>query len=253
MKRTPSLSALTALTFLLVQANYALSQANTEGIGIGISLIDEHAALHIESPNTNKGLLLPRWGAISTGHIAEDERLLAYYSNKNRFIFFGRYGGLQWMYVNPWLTSDVRLDAATFATTPGKVAINTNATPTESMEVNGSVSAYYSIADTDTYGNVMEGYGVLPVGGIILWTGEEGDWPHNFVLCNGQTAHSRTTPNLTDRFIVGGKNNIGSKGGTDSKATTSVQYESGGSTQNRITSTENRPVYYRAAFIMRVY
>lgn len=252
MKRCPNRLALAVFTCLYVLALHAHAQTNTEGVGVGVSVLDDHAALHIEAPNANKGMLLPRWAALANGHVAEDERLLAYHSGKNRFIFFGQNGGLKWMYVNPWLTSDVRLDGATFASTPVKIAVNSTSAPTESIEVDGIVSAYYDPSESTTNSNIMEGHGMLPIGGIIVWTKAD-PWPNNFVLCNGQTSHGRTTPNLVDRFIVGGQNNIGTKGGSHSKTTSTVKYESGGSTQSRITSTENRPVHYQVAYIMRVY
>lgn len=253
MKRSPNLLAFFALAFPFLFALEASCQTDSTGIGIGTSLVDKHAALHIVSPTANQGVLLPNWTSISSGHIAEDERLLAYHSGKNRFVFFGQNGGLKWMYLNPWLTSDVRLDKAIFATIPGKIAVNTSLAPIESIEVNGVVSAYYDKDVARTSENTLEGNGILPVGGIIIWTGEDDGWPDNFVLCNGQTSHSRVTPNLVDRFVLGGKDNIGAKGGNHSKTKELIQYESGSSSQNRITSPENQPVFYQVAFIMRVY
>lgn len=244
--------ALVALTCLYVLTTDALCQTD-DGVGIGTSTVDTHAALHIESPNSPKGILLPRWTTISNGHIAEDERLLAYHSTKNRFIFFGQNGGLKWMYLNPWLTSDVRLDKATYATMSGKIGVNSNAQPTTEVEVNGEVRAYFDLSNTDTQQNVMEGNGILPVGGIILWTGSSGTWPDNFVLCNGQTANSRTTPNLSNKFVVGGKNDVGATGGSHAKSASIIHYEAGGSARNPVTNVENMPIYYQVAFIMRVY
>ena len=40
---------------------------------------------------------------------------------------------------------------------------------------------------------------MVPIGGIIIWSGAIGDIPENFALCDGQNA----TPDLKDRFIVG--------------------------------------------------
>ena len=45
----------------------------------------------------------------------------------------------------------------------------------------------------------FDGNGIIPIGGIIMWSGTDGDVPSNWALCNG----SNGTPNLVDRFIVG--------------------------------------------------
>ena len=47
--------------------------------------------------------------------------------------------------------------------------------------------------------NTFVGNGTIPVGGIIMWSGTDGNIPSNWALCNG----SNGTPNLIDKFIVG--------------------------------------------------
>lgn len=47
--------------------------------------------------------------------------------------------------------------------------------------------------------NAFVGNGTIPIGGIIMWSGETNSIPAGWVLCNGQNG----TPNLQDRFIVG--------------------------------------------------
>ena len=42
------------------------------------------------------------------------------------------------------------------------------------------------------------GNGIIPVGGIIMWSGLDGDIPANWNLCDGTAG----TPNLIDRFVV---------------------------------------------------
>ena len=52
-------------------------------------------------------------------------------------------------------------------------------------------------------------------GMIVLWSGSTGSIPSGFALCNGQTVNGNTTPNLTDRFVVGAGNGygVGASGG----------------------------------------
>ena len=54
----------------------------------------------------------------------------------------------------------------------------------------------------------------IPSGVILLWSGNTGNIPPGWVLCNG----SNGTPDLRDRFIVGGGNSysVGAQGGSSS-------------------------------------
>ena len=77
----------------------------------------------------------------------------------------------------------------------------------------------------------LSGYGTIPVGGIIMWSGSESSVPDGWALCNGQTSNGRTTPNLQGRFIVGSQSgrsgyNVNDKGGKDSQTLTESQMPS---------------------------
>ena len=51
--------------------------------------------------------------------------------------------------------------------------------------------------------SAISGYGTIPIGGIIMWSGTSGNIPDGWALCNGQGVNNLTTPDLRDRFIVG--------------------------------------------------
>lgn len=70
---------------------------------------------------------------------------------------------------------------ASTLTTSGAATVGGNLT------VNGSIS----------------GYGTVPVGGIIMWSGAANAIPNGYALCNGQSVNGQTTPDLRGRFIVG--------------------------------------------------
>lgn len=55
-------------------------------------------------------------------------------------------------------------------------------------------------------------YDSVPVGAIIMWSGNYGSWPSGWSICNGGGG----TPNLQDRFILAtsGSANPGETGGT---------------------------------------
>ena len=120
---------------------------------------------------------------------------------------------------------------------------------------------------------------LIPIGGIILWSGSIASIPSNWKLCDG----SNGTPDLRDRFVVGAGHDyaVGATGGeathvltieempAHSHAIATVgedgtgfyvsQWNPAKSTVSRSTSSvgggqahENRPPYYALAYIMRV-
>jgi microcystin-dependent protein len=128
------------------------------------------------------------------------------------------------------------------------------------------------------------GPGIIPIGGIIMWSGTIATIPTGWALCDGNSG----TPNLRDRFIVGAGSaySPGNTGGADSVTLTTNQIPAHnhtttidgfrvanaaaaggvpssvtGGNANAIFSMsntggsqahENRPPYYALAFIMRV-
>ena len=66
-------------------------------------------------------------------------------------------------------------------------------------------------ASTAQLNTLASGGGVIPSGGIIIWSGAVSAIPTGWVLCNG----SNSTPDLRDRFVVGanGTYPVGSLGG----------------------------------------
>ena len=47
--------------------------------------------------------------------------------------------------------------------------------------------------------STINGYGTIPIGGIIMWSGSIASIPSGWALCDGTSG----TPNLTDKFVVG--------------------------------------------------
>ena len=56
---------------------------------------------------------------------------------------------------------------------------------------------------------------IIPIGGIILWSGSIASIPANWALCNG----SNGTPDLRDRFVIGAGNTyaVDATGGSTTK------------------------------------
>ena len=135
------------------------------------------------------------------------------------------------------------------------------------------------------------GYGTIPVGGIIMWSGSLNQIPDGWVLCNGQTSNGQKTPDLSGKFVVGYSASdsdyaIGKTGGEakhrllESEMPShshSIKFRSydlvaswkdqrsfysvskGSEDQTKTTASaggnqahENRPPYYALCFVMRV-
>jgi hypothetical protein len=66
-------------------------------------------------------------------------------------------------------------------------------------------------------GSVDEGkyIGIVPIGGIIMWSGSIVSIPTHWVICNG----SNGTPDLRDRFVIGAGNSyaVAASGGSATK------------------------------------
>ena len=77
-------------------------------------------------------------------------------------------------------------------------------------------------------GGVVDGKGVIPVGGIVFWSGVVDSIPNGWALCNGQTVNGVRTPNLSDRFIVGVGSgySLGATGGEASHKLTAAEMPS---------------------------
>ena len=75
---------------------------------------------------------------------------------------------------------------------------------------------------------VVDGKGVIPVGGIVFWSGVVDSIPNGWALCNGQTVNGVRTPNLSDRFIVsvGSGYSLGATGGEASHRLTAAEMPS---------------------------
>ena len=78
----------------------------------------------------------------------------------------------------------------------------------------------------------FSGYGTIPVGGIIMWSGSANEVPDGWALCNGQTVSGKTTPDLRGKFVVGydpadsDYNTVGKTGGERSVTLSTAQMPS---------------------------
>lgn len=84
--------------------------------------------------------------------------------------------------------------------------VGANATLTaDSLTVKTNLNVTGTFSASNTVGG-----GMVPIGGIIMWSGSVTDVPKGWALCNGDNG----TPNLQNRFILGwGDSAVDTKGG----------------------------------------
>jgi microcystin-dependent protein len=116
----------------------------------------------------------------------------------------------------------------------GGVGINAAPASGAALTVSGRLKA--SSAEFDSMNvatlaaTAVSGFGTVPLGGIIIWSGAENAVPAGWALCNGQASNGRTTPDLRGRFVVGsgqgaGLSNrgVGAAGGSETVTLTQGQ------------------------------
>ena len=127
-------------------------------------------------------------------------------------------------------------------------AITGNASTASNVAINATNQLLYQVSNNNT-GAVAAGSsgqllqsngtssapswidpgGIVPVGGIIIWSGAQAAIPSGWALCNG----SNSTPDLRDRFVVGAGSvySVGNTGGSADAVTISHTHTtaSGGS------------------------
>lgn len=181
------------------------SNANAQ-VGIGTYRPDSSVVLDIKS--TNKGILIPRMRA-ETAIKKEGSLIYDTIAHKYKFCLND-----EWISVNP-LNADA----------------NDNVSAMKSLTVSDSLTVKGSIVNADSAtlrAKTFVGNGTVPIGGIIMWSGNIADIPDNWKLCDGTNGR----PDLRGRFIEG----------YDPRKTDSAIRDSGGSDQITLT-TVNLPTH----------
>ncbi|MCL5098220.1 MAG: tail fiber protein [Candidatus Omnitrophica bacterium] len=93
----------------------------------------------------------------------------------------------------------------------GGVGVNNGTiTPGYKLDVNGAARVGGDVTATGSVtATSFAGYGTVPIGGIIMWSGSS--VPAGWHLCDGTTVNGVATPDLRGRFIVGTSSTYGLK------------------------------------------
>ncbi|MBN2680872.1 MAG: tail fiber protein [Bacteroidales bacterium] len=180
-------------TILFIIFSAAISYSCYSQVGVGTNTVHESAMLQVESET--KGTLIT---SVTSRFVVESnctqvaEGLLIYDESESAFF---TYSQGQWHKLNPWKSTseqNIQYDQ--------KVGIGTNPdNSNESLQVNGQIKTTGSITVENT--GTINGYGSIPLGGIILWSGTIP--PDGWALCDGTTVNGIKSPDLRGRFIVG--------------------------------------------------
>lgn len=103
------------------------------------------------------------------------------------------------------------------ATTNSVVGYTTANTNAQALKIVNDMITNLTI----TGDKIATGFGLIPSGGIIMWSGSIANIPAGWALCNG----SNGTPNLRNRFIVGAGSTyaVGDVGGANTVTLTVAQ------------------------------
>jgi microcystin-dependent protein len=114
----------------------------------------------------------------------------------------------------------------------GGVGINSDPASGAALTVSGRLKAssaeFESMNVATLAATSVSGFGTVPLGGIIMWSGES--VPDGWALCDGQASNGRggTTPNLQGKFVIGASSErkVGNTGGAETVILTVSQLPS---------------------------
>lgn len=247
-------------------------------VGINNPLPDSTSILDLTS---NKlGLLVPRMTTFSRKAIAAPANALLVYDTDDAMFYFydATHGGVapsNWTGLSPfrfrddesnWNGSLYKRDIYTHASVRyfgigtgapkstlsvvGNLTVGTNAVaaPANGAVIDGQVEMKSSLTVTDTVrAAVLEGFGSIPVGGIIMWSGDPNTLPAEWRLCNGIGGYTdafgvaRGIPDLKGRFVVGYDDDSGTLPYVSKVENYGTVGNTGGETAHSLSSAEMPP------------
>lgn len=154
-------------------------------VGINAADLDTSAILHIV--HNSKGVLFPNIDDVD--QVNEVNGMFIFKTTDNKFYYY-QSSTSSWQCINPF--SSTSKD-----TIEGNIKIQ-----------NGGLTIQGGNLTVQPE-NTINGYGTMPIGGIIMWSGSPAPLPAGWALCDGMGTyvdHAGTTRNIPDlrgRFIVG--------------------------------------------------
>lgn len=190
------------LTFFSITANCLFAQ-----VAINKNTAHASAALDISGNNDPdfRGLLIPSMSSLNRKKIPSPaEGLMVYDTDKKLFYFFET----TWKVVSPWTLTTPDgpdVDASTLLSIGLDNNVKTVSISTP-VTMDSLLTTKKNVLVKDTVkASVLEGFGTIPIGGIIMWSGKV--VPAGWELCDGSLNYTggilKSIPNLQGQFIVG--------------------------------------------------
>ncbi len=169
-------------------------------VGINNDNPDPAAILDIESES--KGVLFPRVINIQSIEPSTQSLMVYDYESNNLMIVNEN---LKWETVQTWEASypgELKTDKKVEIKADLNV-INGNINTTGSATIGNGINVSNGNVTVNSPGT-LKGFGTVPLGGIIMWSGDTNTIPAGWKLCDGrQISVGVYTPDLRGRFIVG--------------------------------------------------
>ena len=174
---------------VLLDGNGMFNTEVADASGTPLSGVPDAALDSVLSANADKTLFLGLTVAGSSGEIAPRLRLLP--------VPYAVYA------------HDVTRASGDFAAA-GKVSTSQLAVSGDAaFSASATVSGDATVEGNLTVSGAVSGYGSVPVGTIVLWSGAANKIPDGWALCDGSTVNGSKTPDLRGRFVVGYNPNDG--------------------------------------------
>jgi microcystin-dependent protein len=174
---------------------------------VGVNTTNPHPSAALDVQSSNQGLLIPRIPTAARIAMTNMANSLLVYDTDMQMYFYYQAADNTWYSLNAW-TSEVTVSGGNTDTTTytlSKVGIGTT-TPTQALTVAGNTQVSGNVVvggNTQVTGTVtgskLYGEGAVPVGAIMMWSGNPSSLPVGWALCDGQLGR----PDLRGRFVVG--------------------------------------------------
>lgn len=221
---------LTTIRYYLFVFVSLISISSYAQIGIGTNDPDTSAILELRSDSL--GVLMPRMTSTAAqAMMTPAEGLMLYDTDENMVMFYGKSSSVySWYGVSPWryrenvsdptninLYLEPSINSVNIGTsTPlvdNQLTIENNVViggttgdaPQKGMLLKEDAEFQSDVTVTNTSSaTIVEGAGTVPLGGVIMWSGNSGALPDGYVLCDGGApVGGITIPDLRGRFLVG--------------------------------------------------
>lgn len=176
-------------------------------VGVGTKDPSQAAVLHIADEGGGKGVLIPAVDDLTVidgnlKNLTSEEQeqavgMTVFLTTNKRFY---TWDGTNWICISPFTATG---DPDNFSNSDTNITLSA---PYETLEaeLRGNFEGTAKL-DGDFTGTNSEfnGYGSVPLGAILMWSGNLASLPDGWALCDGRTSNGYKTPDLRGRFVVG--------------------------------------------------